>query len=662
MLEAIRNRSNGPIAKFIIGLIIIPFAFAGVYSYFNVNNGSSVATINGEDISIVEFDRAYRAQQQRWGENFDKYFSNDERLQQFRMSVLQQLINQRLSAQAINDMALRISDDKLRTSIMAMTEFHDVDGNFDNTQYEFRIQSSGQSTQQFQYAQKSEMASSQFFNAIQESAFVLKNEIKSNTQLSLQKRDIDYLIIPQEYYAKQVDLTGEEGDSARASYYELNKSLYAIPEKVSVEYVIVSKADPSSITISDGQVAEYYNDNISSYEAEERRRLAHILITIPVDAEQALIDSAENKINTIAVRINAGESFEDLAMELSDDSLSAEMGGDLDWIEKGMMSEEFENVAFAMQQINSVSSVVKSNFGFHIIKLLEIDEGGAQPIEKYKAEIVKNLQEKFVDDKFFDLKDIVSEQAFEVPDTLADAALSASTNVRSTVLFDRQFGIGLPPELRNQPGILEMAFSDDVLFEGLNSEQIELSNGNIAFIRLKEHQQSGTSTLEEVTDRITTTLIAQRAREATESAGAMVVAELFAGKTTMDAKAALPSDIIAVWQQQLGLTRSGTEISTQLRDEVFRVTMSQDGEPSYKGLVLTSGDYAVIKLLAVNMGEESTEFVAGVDATTTVDNTNVDRKQQLSSYQTQSDVYHYLKALDASANISRSISTANLVQ
>ena len=174
MLESIRNRANGPVAKFIIGLIIVPFAFAGVYSYLNVNTSNSVATVNGEDISLVEFDRSYRFQQQNWGENFDKYFNTDERLQQFRNNVLQQLINQRLSTQAIYDMNLRISDELLRKVIMQENEFKDENGNFDVARYEVGVQSRGYSPQQYQAARKSDMASSQFIQILQDTNFVLK--------------------------------------------------------------------------------------------------------------------------------------------------------------------------------------------------------------------------------------------------------------------------------------------------------------------------------------------------------------------------------------------------------------------------------------------------------------------------------------------------------
>ena len=120
MLESIRNRSKGPVAKVIIGLIIVPFAFTGVYSYLNSGSANVVAVVNDSEITLRDFEIAYRNQQQNWGENFDRFFNTDERLQQFRMNVLQTLINQRLSSEAIADMGLRGSDAEIKQEIMAI--------------------------------------------------------------------------------------------------------------------------------------------------------------------------------------------------------------------------------------------------------------------------------------------------------------------------------------------------------------------------------------------------------------------------------------------------------------------------------------------------------------------------------------------------------------
>jgi len=568
MLEKIRNRSNGPIAKFIIGLIIIPFAFAGVYSYFNVNTSNAVATVNGEDISLSEFDRSYRIQQQNWGENFDKYFNTEERLQQFRINVLQQLINQRLSSQAINEMGLRGSDNQLRKMIMSTPEFQNAEGAFDSDRYKMLVQSSGYSTKQYQTARKMDMASSQFLNIIQSSNFVMNDELDLHIRLQNQTRDFSYLTIPQSYYLKQIDLAGEKAEQEISSYYEMNKDRFAIPEKVSIEYIYLTRGNPDGIVISDGQISEYYNENISDFESTERRRVAHILITVPVDADQKTVAEAESKISQLAARIKSGESFEDIAKESSQDDSTAEAGGDLDWIEPGMMDESFEEAAFTLTLSDPLSGAVKTDFGFHLIKLLEIESGEAKSVGELRGQITAKLQNQFVEDKFFDLKDKVSEEAFEISDSLEDVAKNNNLVVRKTALFDKQFGIGLPQELQNQAAVIEAVFSDDVMYQSLNSELIELSDGNAVVLRQLEHQKAGVMPIDEVKGQIVNLLKQQRAREATEQTGNDIIAELKTGKTAEEVLSILPEDLTVNWQKQNALARNGTEVDTQLRNDV----------------------------------------------------------------------------------------------
>jgi peptidyl-prolyl cis-trans isomerase D len=482
----------------------------------------------------------------------------------------------------------------------------------------------------------------------------LKNELDLNIRLQNQTRDIDYLVIPQSYYATQVDLTGDEGEAAINSYYDLNTSRFSIAEKVSIEYLYITRQDSSTIVISDGQIADFYNENLANYETNERRHLAHILVNISADAEQASIDAAEVKINDIASRLQAGAVFEELAMSDSEDASTAEFGGDLDWIEIGMMDAAFEEAAFNLDETNNTSLVVKTGFGFHIIKLLEIEKGGAQPLTEVKDQIVTTLQSEFVDDKFLEAKDIISEKAFEISDSLVEAAEAGNIIVLNTPMFDAQFGSGLPAELRNQPSILDMAFSDDVLYQGLNSELIELTDGNAVILRLLEHQESGISALADVREQVISILTNERIRQATESAGNLVITALREEKTAQESLSTIPEDLPVTWQQQIGLTRTGTEIEAQLRNEVFRIPTPATDKPVYKGILLGTGNYAVISLNGVNDGVNANDEDA--------ENKLAELDKKFNDYYLQADIYNYLNYLDEKATITRTISSVDFIQ
>jgi len=647
MLEAIRNSSKGPIAKFIMGLIIIPFAFAGVYSYFNFNNSNAVATVNDSDITLAEFEQAYRQQQQNWGENFDRFFSTDERIQQFRMNVLQQLINQRLSSQAIVDMGLRGSDNVLREQIKNTADFQDENGNFNIDRYKLLVQSAGLTVNRYQQSLKNDLATEQFFSGLETSNFSLDHELVQHQILEGQTRDIDYITLQKQAFSNNIDFSTEEGIAEINSYYEINKDQFRIPEKVSIDYIVLSKSDFLNVEISEQQVSEYYLDNKSNYEGTERRRVAHILVNVPVDADQAGIDSARAKIDAAKGKLDAGESFESVVTEYSDDTVSADMGGDLDWIEEGMMDEAFEAEALSMSEIGSISSVVRSTFGFHIIKLLDLESGAAKPLDEIKDEIIAQLKDKVAEDNYLDAKDILAEKAFEYSDSLADAAEALGTEVKSTQLFDRQFGIGLPPELQTNPVVIQNAFSDETLIDQVNSEVIDLTDDSALVIRKKDYQEAGVRSIEEVSSQIETMIIATKASEQTDLTAQQITDGLKLG-SSLDALAmSLPEALKTItWSTQKSLSRVGTEVDAQIRTQAFNMDLTSEAVSKVQ---LANGDYAVIRLTAVNRPEANLLTVAT-------------EAQKFTEFYKQSELSGYIKYLDSKANVIRMLSNAEIVQ
>jgi peptidyl-prolyl cis-trans isomerase D len=641
MLDFIRNRANGPVAKFIIALIIIPFAFAGVYSYLGVTNTNAVATVNGDEITLQEFDRTYRIRRQMMGENFDRYFNTDERLQQFRQNILQQIINQRLSAQAIVDMGLRTSTTRLMQTLVNDPQFQGENG-FDQTMFQISLQQMGFTSSQYIAARKGDMASNQFIDALENTTFALDYELERNQRLENQSRDFDYLTINQEFFAKQVNLDDEQGQQEIEQYYQDNKARFSTPEKVSIEYILLSKANLGPKDITEEDIQQYYQDNISSFESNERRQVAHILVQIDPDATSELKTQAEQTINDIAKRLAQGEDFAKLAKEVSQDIATAEFGGDLGWIEAGMMAPEFEAAAFELVQVNTISDVVKTDFGYHIIKLLDIESGEAKPLEELREQIVESIKANAADEVYYDLKNTLSEKAFEISDTLAEAAEATGLEVKSTMAFDAQMGIGLPAELREYPQVISTAFSDDVLYQGLNSDLLDLDESTAVVLRLKEHQVASVVPLEQVKPQIANIITNQKAREATEALGESLVAQLTSGVTAEAILEQLPEGMDTNWQSQAGLTRTGTEVNAQLRNAVFQMPKPTSESNLYQGHLLASGNFAIVSLKSVNEGELPAEM-------------SPELVQSFKDYYLQVALYHYLKQLDESADITRNL-------
>ena len=183
----------------------------------------------------------------------------------------------------------------------------------------------------------------------------------------------------------------------------------------------------SSSVLTDADVKAYYENNISQYRDEEKRRVAHILIEFGDDEGKARAE-----IEALLAKIKAGEDFATLAQENSADTFSGENGGDLDWIDAGVMDATFDEAAFALTEVGSVSDVIRTDFGFHIIKLTDLKAENVQSLEQVREDIVAKAKNEKAQDKFFELQQEVARLSFEFPDSLDDAAGALNVKVQTS--------------------------------------------------------------------------------------------------------------------------------------------------------------------------------------------------------------------------------------
>ncbi len=237
----------------------------------------------------------------------------------------------------------------------------------------------------------------------------------------IKKRDLRFAVIAAEQFKAQVEVTDEE----IKSHYQANQAAYQHAEKAKVNYVVLDVNDiAKTIETTDEDAEAFIKNNIGSYTQAEKRRISHILI------EPA--DDAETKINDLLAQIKAGGDFAELAKANSADTFSAENGGDLEWLEAGVMVPEFEEAAMALSNVGDVSDVVETEFGFHIIKLTEFEAEVITPFEEAKAEIMAAAATDAAQNKFFELKDELGRVSFEVPDSLDEAAEVVSAKVMTS--------------------------------------------------------------------------------------------------------------------------------------------------------------------------------------------------------------------------------------
>ncbi|NVC92970.1 peptidylprolyl isomerase [Vibrio natriegens] len=575
MMDRLREGVNSIAVKIILGLIILSFVFAGVGSYIVGGTNNAAAKVGNTDIPRGEFEMAYQNERNRMqaqlGDYFSQMLADPAYVESFRKSVLDRMINDVLLDQQAEALGLRISDEQVRSMILEMPQFQS-NGQFDQEIYQASLRRAGFSPDTFAEYMRRELVREQLLNALQTSEFTLPGEVQVQGELFTQTRDIRTIAIDFEEFAKNVELTDEEIQD----YYKANQDNFTRPEQAKVAYIELSaEALKTQIEVSDEEVQKYYDEHLDKYSSEEQRRVAHILVEGDDEAKaQAILDE-----------LNNGAEFATLAEEKSDDFGSAENGGDLGWIERDVMDPAFEKAAFALEKAGDVSGLVKSDFGYHIIKLEELKGSVATPFADVESEIRQELVDQKAVDKFYELQNELERVAFEYPDSLDDASKAVNQEVKTTGFVSQ---VDAPEVLRN-PAVMQAILSPEVKEDGLNSEAIEVAPEHIVVVRVEDARPETVLPLEEVKDQVVTELSRVKGEQGALELGTKVVAALKEGKTEV-----LAENNLAFGDKETVDRRS------PYAQTVFAMAKPVEGKPVYAQSKDLEGNVVVIELDAVN--------------------------------------------------------------
>ena len=624
MLERIREGSQGPWAMIIIGLVVLSFVFAGVGSYLNSSGETVAATVNGEEIGLNELERAYQSQRSRmesqYGESVSALFADEGYMQQFRRGVLDSLIDEKLVEQKARELGLRVGDDQIRDTIRSMPEFQ-LGGQFNNDRYLALLRQNGYQPSDFRDFLRTQLTREQLTRALGVSDFALPGEARRVFDLQAQTRDARYVVVDAAPFADEVEIS----DADIQGYYDANITSFDTEEKVSVAYVKLSVDDlKGDVTVSDDDVSAWYEENKDQYRDEEQRRVSHILIETGDDEA-----AAKAKAEALLAEIKGGADFATVAEENSEDSFSAENGGDLDYITPGMMDDAFDSAVFSLKNVGDVTDVVKTEFGFHIIKLTDLKPETIKPFNDGAGEIRDNLITEKATDRFYELQSRMAEVAFEVPDTLDEVAAIANASIETTPLFTRN---NVPAEIDN-PQVVSDVFSPELIEEQVNSDLIELDASTVMVVRVNEHEAQRTKSLDEVKESITASLRSEKAQQAAQDWAEAQLAQLESGNDIADSLSARSLD----WETVENVNRGDQQLPRNLLDTLF--TLAPAEGKSRRVALLGSGDVALIELTAVHAPE------AADDATVSA------IRQRLAQANSQSTYAAFVKALRDEADV-----------
>ncbi|SDJ83219.1 SurA N-terminal domain-containing protein [Pseudomonas indica] len=621
MLQNIRDNSQGWIAKTIIGVIVVLLALTGFDAIFNAtSNRQNAADVNGEKITINELSQAVDMQRrqllQQLGKDFDASQLNDNLL---REAALKGLIERRLLLQGAKDADFAFSQAALDQLILQTPEFQ-VDGKFSADRFDQVIRQMGYGRLQFRRMLEEEMLISQLRAGLAGSGFVTDEEAQAFARLEKQTRDFAMLTIKADAASAQV------GDDEIKAYYDEHASEFMSPEQVVLEYVELKKdAFFDQVEAKDADLQELYKKEIANL--AEQRRAAHILVEVN---DQMNDDQAKAKISEIKKRLDAGEDFATLAKEFSDDSGSATEGGDLGYAGPGVYDPAFEEALYALQK-DQVSEPVRSEFGWHLIKLLDVQAPEVPSFDSLKDKLEREVKAQLVEQRFVEATKGLEDAAFEASD-LAQPAQELGLEVKTTAPFGREGGEGIAANRQ----VLQAAFSPEVLEEAANSAAIELDPDTVVVVRAKEHKQPEQLPLDQVAGTVREHLLQQHASEAAKQKGEALLADLREGKTSAN-------EAGQEWKVTEAATRSQEGVDPQVLQTLFRMPKPESGDkPSFASVTLRNGDYVLIRLNGVSEPEG-----------TLSDEEKAMYRRFLASRSGQQDFAAYRRQLEAKADIER---------
>ncbi len=619
MLQDIRERFSGVFALVLLGVLGISFVFFGIGN-FNFLNTGNAAVVEGVEISTAQLENAYQNQLLQLPNYGDLPPST---LRLIKSSMLERLIRDTLIEVYVAENGFRVGDDQVAGLIQSEPQFQQ-DGVFQKQLYYDWLDQIVVDPQVFENQQRRAMRTSQLQRGIGATAFVTPTEYRRYLNLIAEQRQVSMATFDIAALAETVVVNDEDV----VAYYEAQADEFRSPESVDFEYLEIDRAAlGESIEVSEDALAEYYESNASRFRQDEQRRASHILI--PADDE----DAAAEEARALVARAQAGEPFADLARQYSKDGGTAEQGGNLGTMLQSQMPGALGDAIFSMDQ-GEVYGPVRTDFGFHIVKLDEVVAGGPLPLDQVRGELLEELRAGQVDQRFRDLERQVSDALFDA-DNLRDIASNTGLEVKSATGFTRSGG---EPFGGNQT-VINAVFDPVVLNDREPSDVLEIDASRAVMVQVTDYHEEAIRPLEDVRPDIVFALQSDRALNMVDDRARRLREALQGGAEFSE----IANQLEAQFTPDLVLNRTQQDIDAAVLDAVFRSKKPSPGKARLGSTVTSTGDFTVFLVKAVLPGRPESIPLAERDQ----------RKEELQMTAGAADFNAFVNELQRNADIER---------
>ncbi|HET9474193.1 MAG TPA: SurA N-terminal domain-containing protein [Steroidobacteraceae bacterium] len=574
------------LALFPIALIFVFWGGSNTLDFSGVS-GQEAAKVNGEKIDASEATKAWSDTQARWSEQFGTEIPEEQRAR-IQDNILESLVLQKLLEMRLTKEQFRVSDTRVLSEIEKNPSFKGADGRFDPAMARQILQANGITEQEYFTETRMRLLVNQLQQGLGGSFFLTRGEAQRLFNLENEEREVAYVVLSPDQFTSSEPID----DAAVKAYYDKNGDRFMTTESVSLEYAELRLEQVAAqVSPTEDDLRKLYEDNRMSYVLDERRRARHILIPVTVDDDAGARKQAEN----VLAEARAGKDFAELAKQYSKDSTAAD-GGELGFIQKKDFPGPFGDALFAMN-VGDIAGPVKSQFGYHLIKLEEIQAGEAKSFESVRVELDAQYREEQAGALFSSRQDDM-ELALEQGESDLDKVATQLGLTRGSIAeFPR--GGGAEP-LGSSADLQQVVFGDAVLNQGKIGGPIPLGEDRLVLVKVTNHRKAEVKPLAQVHEEIVALLKKERAVKAAEAAAAALVPRLAAGERLET----LAPELKLTSEPARFVGRGDPSIPAALGTAIFEAPRPE-AKPVVKTASLDDGSSAVFVLTRSRSGDSS---------------------------------------------------------
>jgi peptidyl-prolyl cis-trans isomerase D len=517
VLSLMRKHAKSWLIKALIAIIAVVFIFYFGYS-FTSRASAKVAYVNGDVISTAEYEKTYRdmvEQLQRqykgvWNENLIKVFD-------LKKKAFESLVTQKLISQEAKRIGLGVTDKEIQQKIMSFPAFQ-FRGQFDQERYAATLEENRMKPEDFESMIAQELLQEKVQQFLMTFSPVTDQEVLEQYTFANRKVKISYVQFQPDRYEKSVKV--DHGGLEK--YFEEHREKYRVPEKIKVAYVVFDpEAYKKEQKITEEQLKDYYEDHIDAFKEKKQVRARHILFRLSENASKEEEEKVREKALAVLKKAKEGENFADLAKKYSQDPGTKNEGGDLGYFSSGQMVKPFEDAAFKLKK-GEISGLVRTPFGYHIIKIEDVKEARTKSFEEVRNQIAETMAKRGATDEAQD-KALTFLDQMPYQTDLKQYASERKMTAKETPYFSQAEAI---PGVGKDEKLEQTIFS---LGKEESSDALEFQ-GKFYIFQVTDRKASYLPSMEEVAERVKKDYAFSLEMAAAKAAAEQFLAKLKEGK------------------------------------------------------------------------------------------------------------------------------------